>query len=181
MNEHKERQMADRIITQADIDNDGYFKENDLIVDGRITVALDGWLCVRGRIEAGKGIEASCGIEAGKGIKAGCGIEAGDGITAGKGIEAGCGIQAQLGIVAKTISSKLRIMAGLCYWRTPTNAECEIRAKLLGGTVFVGTLVEPKEEPAPVAKKITRAEADKLVGDMKNLAALAEKLAASIT
>ena len=95
-------------------------------------------------IKAGSGIKAGWGIEAGSGIEAGYGIKAGYGIEAGSGIKAGSGIEAGLGIVSKTISSGVRIFAGLCIWRLPENHEMEIRAKLLKGEIAFGTLVEPE-------------------------------------
>ena len=68
--------------------------------------------------------------------------EAGSGIEAGLGIEAGEGIEAGLAIVAKWISSGLRIFAGTCNWRLPEITELQIRTdELRDGTVAFGTLV----------------------------------------
>jgi len=151
--------MATKIdvhITATDIGDDGYYaKSRDLIVTGGLSVDVGVWLRVRGRIKAGEGIEAGSGIKAGEGIeagsdiKAGWGIEAGSGIKAGwdikagSGIEAGWGIEAGSGISAKWVGAALRIFAGLCSWRLPTEVECEIRAEVRGGTVAHGTVVAP--------------------------------------
>ena len=154
-------------------DDGYYAKSRDLIVTGGLSVDVGVWLRVRGRIKAGEGIEAGSGIEAGWDIKAGWGIEAGSGIKAGEGIEAGSdikagwgieagsgikagwdikagsgieagwGIEAGSGISAKWVGAALRIFAGLCSWRLPTEVECEIRAEVRGGTVAHGTVVAP--------------------------------------
>ena len=105
-------------------------------------------------IEAGLGIEAGEGIQAGEGIKAGEGIQAGDGIKAvwgieaGLGIEAGEGIEAGFSIVAKHISARLRIFAGLCMWRVPDPSEMEIRGEIRSGTIAHGTHVVPAAKEA---------------------------------
>jgi len=126
-------------------ENLGYVKFKFLKIQGYIGFKAGSGIKAGDGIEAGGGIKAGCGIEAGGGIEAGSGIEAGGGIKAGGGIEAGSGIEAGWGISAKTISSKLRIFAGLCLWRLPTKEECQIRAKLLSGTIAFGELVEPVE------------------------------------
>ena len=72
----------------------------------------------------------------------------GTGIKAGEGIKAGTGIEAGLSISAKFISSKLRIFAGLCIWKIPSQEETEIRAELHEGVVAFGRLVAPKSEAA---------------------------------
>ena len=159
-------------ITATDLDEDNFYigSENVADFDGTIEIAaLLGCVKFKGHlkakfsiiaypgsgIEAGEGIEAGWGIkagwsiEAGLGIKAGWGIEAGSGIKAGLGIEAGSGIEAGdgieagLSIVAKWVSSRLRIFAGLVLWRLPTDAELEIRAELRSGTIAYGVHVAP--------------------------------------
>ena len=61
---------------------------------------------------------------------------------AGSGIEAGWGIACK-----KAISVKLRIFAGLCLWRLPTDAEMMITCqKLVSGTVCFGNLIEGEKE-----------------------------------
>ena len=66
----------------------------------------------------------------------------GSGIEAGLGIKAGWGIEAGEGIV-----SKLRIFAGLCVWRRPTEEEMKIKATKVEGEVCFGTveLINQKE------------------------------------
>jgi len=96
-------------------------------------------------IKAGAGIVAGSGIKAGDGIKAGGHIDAGGHIVAGLGIEAGWNIKAGRNISAKWIVAKLRIFAGLCSWRLPTEEETEIRAELREGAIAFGKLVGPAE------------------------------------
>ena len=135
--------MKEYTITRKDIDANGnYIGKTDLSdFDGTIrsegglgTIKFSGYLIAKGGIyfEAGDGIEAGWGIEAGLGIEAGCGIQAGCGIT------------------CKTLSSKLRIFAGLCLWRKPTDKELEIRCEeLLSGEICFGNLIieeKPVEE-----------------------------------
>ena len=90
--------------------------------------------------------KAGSGIKAGEGIKAGWGIKAGEGIEAGSGIEAGWGIEAGLYIICKlTLSSKLRIFAGLCIWKIPSEEEKTITCKkLVQGEIAYGILKELK-------------------------------------
>jgi hypothetical protein len=62
------------------------------------------------------------------------------------------GISAGEGISAKTISSKLRIFAGVCRWRIPTGIDIQIRVeKVIEGQICYGELVliQPKEEKMP--------------------------------
>jgi hypothetical protein len=104
-----------------------------------------GWgIKAGGGIEAGWGIKAGGGIEAGEGIEAGLGIEAGGGIRAGGGIKAGEGIEAGLNIICKSsLSCGLRIFAGTCNWRIPTDEEKTITCgKLEKGEVAYGILKE---------------------------------------
>ena len=66
------------------------------------------------------------------------GIEAGWGIKAGEGIEAGLSVTCK-----SSLSVALRIFAGLCLWRTPTEDEKRIECgRLENGQVCYGTLVE---------------------------------------
>lgn len=51
--------------------------------------------------------------------------------TAGSGIEAGWGIEV-----------KLRVFAGLCIWRIPTEEEQTVTCKKFTGTLAYGKLVE---------------------------------------
>jgi hypothetical protein len=61
---------------------------------------------------------------------------------AGSGIEAGGGIKAGFNIVAKTISSKLRIFAGTCNFKIPTEEEIQIKVeKVINGDIAFGELV----------------------------------------
>lgn len=133
-----------------DIDAGGGLRAGESIeAGGGVRAGWDieaGW-CIEagGGIRAGWDIEAGWCISAGSGIEAGGGIRACESIKAGGGIKAGWGIEAGLSISAKSISSGMRIFAGLCIWRLPEPEETEIRAKLLNGTVAFGTLVEPTE------------------------------------
>lgn len=156
-------------ITKADLDKEGYYKKDSVVVDGFIEI--DGDLgTVRFRreisasqfilakagsgieagdgIRAGSGIRAGLGIKAGWGIEAGLGIEAGDGIEAGLGIRAGWGIKAGLGIEAglsiscKSLSTPLRIFAGLCSWKIPSKSEMTIIGKIEKGIVAYGVVNE---------------------------------------
>ena len=92
-------------------------------------------------IRAGSGITAGSDIDAGWGITAGSEIDAGWGIRAGDGIKAGFGIRAGLQIYAqKTISSKMRIFAGVCAWKIPSPEEMTITAAHIDGVVAYGTV-----------------------------------------
>ena len=79
-------------------------------------------------------------FKAGSGINAGWGIKAGLGIEAGSGIKAGLGIEAGLSISAQTITTPLRIFAGLCLWRNPSEEEMKVMAKRIdgGGVIAFG-------------------------------------------
>jgi len=104
-----------------------------------------GWgIKAGGGIKTREDIRSGLGIEAGSSIKAGEEIMAGEGIMAGGSIKAGGSIQAQLDInCAKTLSSKMRIFAGLCYWRDPTPVETQIVCgRLARGEIAYGMLVE---------------------------------------
>lgn len=122
-------------ITKEDIDSAGFYKEESLDVESDIEI--DGGLGVvrfKGSLRSTQSIFASSG----SGIKAGAGIEA------GKGIEAGWGIEAGEGISAKWIKVALRIFAGTCVWKIPTNEEMTISGEIRGGTVAYGVLEEKK-------------------------------------
>ena len=144
-------------ITKTMLDADNFYigaEDVDKGFDGHIEIAAGLGrvkfklsIIATGRIIAllGSGIEAGWGIKAGSGIKAGDGIEAGWGIEAGSGIKAGWGIEAGLSISAKWLSARLRIFAGLCLWRLPTDEEQQIRAEIRDGTVAFGTAVSPSK------------------------------------
>ncbi len=97
-----------------------------------------------GSIEAGWGIEAGGSIKAGRGIEAGSGIEAGGSIKAGRGIEAGgsikagSSIKAGLSISCKWIYCNMRIFAGICSWKIPSDDEMQIRGELRKGEIAFG-------------------------------------------
>ena len=134
----------------------GYVKfKTSLSATGRIRALAGSGIKAGLGIKAGEGIKAGWGIEAGSGIKAGesieagWGIEAGLGIKAGWGIDAGEGIAAGFSIVAKHISARLRIFAGICVWRLPKPSEMEIRAELRSGMIAFGKHVPP--DPAKIS------------------------------
>lgn len=54
--------------------------------------------------------------------------------------QAGSGIEAGLSISAQVITTPLRIFAGLCSWKIPTEDEMKIRAKRIegGGVIAFG-------------------------------------------
>ena len=123
--------MNTHIITRDQLDKNNTYIRIVPLEDfqGSIQISANlGTVKFRGRIKASESIiaEAGSGIEAGEGIKAGWGIKAGG-----------------------TISCKLRIFAGLCIWRKPTQEEMQIRCeKLIAGEVCYGTLIEiPKPQP----------------------------------
>ena len=139
--------MDTLLITRDDLDDDGgYTGAESIDCAGHVEVAADlgtvrvrGFVRAKGRVRclAGSGIKAGEGIEAGSGIEAGWGIEAGSGIKAGEGIEAG------LSIVARFLSVRLRIFAGIVAWRLPEPSECEVRAEIRSGMLVHGTHVAP--------------------------------------
>ena len=123
-------------ITKADIDSNGNVLGDKAKID------------VNGHVE----IDADLGCVHFVSIKATGRIRA----SAGSGISAGLGISAGSGISAKrSIAAKLRIFAGVCMWRKPTDAETEIRcAKLESGEVAFGKLViVPADQVAAVEVK----------------------------
>ena len=149
--------MLDLKITKADLDENNYYKEDSVDVDGAIEIDGDlGTVCFRGSVKtkkyvfakAGSGIEAGLGIKAGEGIETGWGIKAWEGIEAGRGIEAvsgikaGDGIKAGLSISCKSLSTPLRIFAGICGWKIPTEAEMTITGEIRKGTVAYGIVEE---------------------------------------
>ena len=107
------------------------------------------------------------------GIKAGWGIKAGEGIEAGWGIEAGEGITCKL-----ELNIKLRIFAGLCLWRNPTQEEKTISCgKLTSGSVEYGILKEiglPRKENDKKNELLKKA--DELISKAEELKKEAEKL-----
>jgi len=131
-------------------ENGDYILIGDLISDENIEIDLDDWLRVTGRIESKKTIITKKTLVSGCDIKAGCGIEA------------GCGIKAGLSIICKWISSKLRIFAGLCIWRQPTEEETTITCEeVKEGTIAFGklNLIQKKE-----VKEMTVAEIEEALG-----------------
>mgnify|MGYP001099185426 CR=1 FL=1 len=127
-------------------ENLGYIKFKSINVSGFILFKAGSGIKAGDGIEAGWGIKAGDGIEAGSGIEAGWGIKAGEGIEAGWGIKAGddikagSGIEAGLSISAQVITTPLRVFAGLCLWRKPTEDEMKIKAKRIegGGMIAFG-------------------------------------------
>ena len=150
------------IVTKDQLNADNeYIGTVDLSnFDGAIEIGADlGWVKFKALVatkyivaKAGSGIEAGWGIEAGSDIKAGWGIKAGEGIEAGWGIKAGWGIEAGLKISAKWITAKLRIFAGLCLWRIPTEEETEVAAELREGVIAFGKHVEPAKTDEPAVQ-----------------------------
>ena len=137
--------MLDLKITKADLDENNFYKEDSVDVDGVIEIDGDlGTVCFRGSVKTKKYVfaKAGSGIEAGLGIKAGEGIEAGWGIEAVSGIKAGDGIKAGLSISCKSLSTPLRIFAGICGWKIPTEAEMTITGEIRKGTVAYGIIKE---------------------------------------
>ena len=134
-------------------------KENNMsitIIDKNYPNAKDeGWrIVITGDLIVKGGLDIKCNLFVTGSIKAGEGIKAGWGIKAGLGIKAGEGIEAGLGIKAKTISSRLRIFAGLCLWRLPTPKEKQIRCEqLLSGTIEYGELVITNPKPPKFIEK----------------------------
>ena len=114
-------------------ESDSYYK----IYIGKTDVSdFDGHIEIEGNLGRVKfnSIKASGHIIS----EAGCGIEAGEGIKAGWGIEAGWGIFCKL-----SLNISLRIFAGLCLWRKPTDDETKIICgKLEKGEVCYGNLIE---------------------------------------
>lgn len=148
-------------ITKEDLDKNGFYKEDSIDFIGAIEIDENlGYLKLKHGIKAstyilaraGSGIEAGSNIETGGSIEAGEGIEAGGSIEAGQGIEAGAGIEAGsnivtggsikagFSIIAKFISCKLRIFAGSCLWKIPSESEMEIKAEVRSGTIAYGIL-----------------------------------------
>ena len=131
--------MLDLKITKADLDENNFYKEDSVDVDGVIEIDGDlGTVCFRGSVKTKKYVFA----KAGSGIEAGLGIKAGEGIEAGWGIEAGDGIKAGLSISCKSLSTPLRIFAGICGWKIPTEAEMTITGEIRKGTVAYGIIKE---------------------------------------
>lgn len=86
-------------ITAADLDANGYYREDSLAVEGRLEIEANlGWVRFRRSLFATLSIEAGegTGITAGRGIEAGTGITAGGGITAGEGMGVFAGLRVRL-------------------------------------------------------------------------------------
>ena len=123
-------------------ENRSQYENTDLVHNGHVEIDIDLKIVsfismsVTGYILA----KAGSSIKAGEDIKAGWGIEAGEDIKAGSGIKAGWGIKAGLSITCKTvIKCTLRIFAGLCIWKIPTDEEKTISCKRIeSGTVEYG-------------------------------------------
>ena len=147
--------METKIITKADLNyRNEYAASTDLRFAGHLTFEADlGWVRILGTLavdgcivaKAGSSIEAGSNIKAGFAIEAGSSIKAGEGIEAGSNIKAGEGIEAGFAIVAKAVTCKLRIFAGLCLYRLPKPEEGQIRVtRPVQGTVCFGeVVVEP--------------------------------------
>ena len=132
--------IADRDVTAGEgITAGSNIIAGDGIKAGR-NISAGGGIKAGSGIKAGDGIEAGWDIKAGEGITAGSCILAGWGISAGEGITAGDGILVGLTIVAKWVSARLRIFAGLCAWKIPAQAEMEISAEIRSGTVAFGVV-----------------------------------------
>ena len=135
-------------ITKSDIDEHGCYVgdintseeiDGDLIIDADLG-------CVH--FKKSLMVKYSIFANAGSDIKAVSGsIYAGHGIKAGHGIEAGRGIEAGLSIIAKTVSSQMRIFAGLAIWKQPKPEEMQVRARLICGEIAFGELIEPEIFP----------------------------------
>ena len=145
--------MSDTIkITKSDLDEKNCYIGKADVSETTSEIEIDanlGTVYFRGRIKTTRSILALSG----SGISAWWGISAGGGISAGSGISAGWGISAGLTIIAKYISSKLRIFAGICRWRIPEDSETEIRAEKVEGKVCFGkvVIVEPSAREADAA------------------------------
>jgi len=124
--------MTTTRITAADLTDGRYTASHDLIVDGHLEIAANlGHVTIAGAIRVTGQIVALSGS----------GIEAGWGIKAGEGIEAGWGITC-----TGVFTVRLRVFAGLCLWRLPTEAEQTITcSRFVGGTIAYGTLIERGE------------------------------------
>ena len=94
-------------------ENRAEFENKEIVVDGNIEIG------------------ASLGLLKFVSLKVSGSIVARD----GSGIEAGWGIKAEY------ISVKLRIFAGMCMHRIPTDSETEIRAEIRSGYVAFGKVV----------------------------------------
>ena len=100
---------------------------------------------------------------AGSSIEAGGSIEAGESIEAGGSIEAGLGIEAGLSITCTSmLFSKLRIFAGVCLWKLPSDDENTIRCgKVEAHSVHCKTIIEtglPEDQTDACIDKLTTGE-----------------------
>ena len=91
-------------------------------------------------------------------------------VEAGSGIKAGSGIEAGGGITCKTLSSKLRIFAGLCLWRLPEKEETLIKCeKLIEGDICFGELVITEEEKKTITVAANGKEVEISIESAKSL------------
>ena len=155
-------------ITAADVKDGKYVGKEDVsnfeghieIAGGLGWVTFAGYLCASGYISAGAG----SGIKAGEGIEAGWGIEAGEGIVSG------------LWISCKAVLTfRLRLFAGVCWWREITDDEKTITCGVLrGGEVCYGIVKETGLEAATVATSTVTVSVPDLA---TRIAAVEERLA----
>lgn len=114
---------------------------NSIIASGGIKSVNGSVVSYNSSIIAGNNIVAYGLIKAGGSIKAGLGIDAGCAIRASAGIVSGLGIKAGLGITAKWISAKLKIFAGICWWKNTDIDEKTIKVKeVKNGEIACGNL-----------------------------------------
>jgi uncharacterized protein (DUF342 family) len=140
--------MKTLTLTSSDFDSNGiYIGKTDLSnFDGNLKIKVDyayftKSIFVTGYIKASDSIKASGSIKAGGSIEAGGYIEAGNSIIAGNSIEAG------FTIACEQLSAKLRIFAGICTWKIPTDDEMLITCeKLVSGIIAFGKLNIIKSE-----------------------------------
>ena len=111
-------------------------------IDGDLEV--EGSFFFAGAVKITGTLKAGFSIRLGRGISAGCGISAGRGISAGWGISAGDSISAGFFVTCKfVLKFTLRIFAGTCYWKMPTDEEKTITCgKFVGGELAYGILNE---------------------------------------
>lgn len=109
---------------------------------GRSIIA-GGKLSATGSVHAGENVFSGRGIKTGADLISGRGISANEEISCGKHLQAGRGITAGFWIDADTITTPLRIMAGLCRFRLPQPEETEVRFNVLeDGEVAFGRAVQ---------------------------------------
>lgn len=129
--------MKTFIITKSDIDDHGLYTgalNAAEVIDGHLVIEADlGRVLFKGSLRVKGGITAKAGtsIEAGLSIISGGSIKSGGNIIADRDIKAGTYIEAGGDITAKTISSRLRIFAGVATRKHPEPEEMQVRAKQL--------------------------------------------------